>query len=183
MYAYDLRDFTRFDLPNMIKIRDHFTSVAIGNHIYVFGGIQNMPPVDVSICERLVYDLNYIPSDIRVIFVDIPRYDIEKKTWTTRNNMPIRSWSPQMTAIEYNGLIHVGFIEHYPTSKTLLYRYSPANDTWKFKVEIANRAIFAKTSTNLYVIENDRVLHRYDPNKGVLTRVNRTRYVYRSANH
>lgn len=40
MCAYDLKDFTRIELPEMIRNRTDFTSVAIGNYIYVLGGSE-----------------------------------------------------------------------------------------------------------------------------------------------
>lgn len=88
-----------------------------------------------------------------------------------------------MTAIEHNGLIHVA--SAHPTR---LYCYNPVDDTWQLKTTLAGSVIFAKTSSSLYVIENELmpsgpfsielgyVLHRYDPMVGALTKVGLPRY-------
>lgn len=131
------------------------------------------------------------------------RFDIERQVWTSRNNPSMESRTGYMAVIEFNGSIHIAFTEHGQSpisfarnrpsaalldhlpgvhidrrnarSPTRLYCFNPANgnNTWQLKADVANRAIFAKTSTSLYVIEDNRVLHRYDPNEGALTMVSR----------
>lgn len=109
--------------------------------------------------------------------MDFFRFDIKRQTWTKWNNIPRDSMSYFRIAIEYNGSIHVAQ-SYFSSERThcKLYCYNIANDISECYAKVAPRATFAKTLSSLYVIENDRVLHRYDDINAVLTKVSRPGY-------